>query len=201
MKKLISLSSLALALLLTAPAHAADDGAQTTAPAHAVDDSARLESVLRAIEATPSREQLEASIPNATQLLIEAANDTNRDLFTRLRATSLLINFETPESRSALVALTQSAEHEIRRMAYYILGRTFGTSPQHLDNNLIATLERGTRDAHPEVRAHTVRSLRWVKHPDADQLLHNIAQTHSDTELRDLAQITLERKTPASPSK
>lgn len=196
MKKLISLSTLALALLLTAPA-----GAQTSGQAQpSADDTARLESVLRAIEATPSREQLEAGIPHAAQLLIEAANDTDRDLFTRLRATSLLINFETPESRDALTALTQNTEHELRRMAYYILGRTFGTSPQHLNSNLIATLERGTRDAHPEVRAHTIRSLRWVKHPGADQLLQNVAQTHSDSELRELARITLERKTPASPS-
>lgn len=191
MKKLISITALLLATSLTLPANA-----QTTTPA---DDHARLESVLRAFEATPSRAQFEESIPDAEQLLIQAANDTKRDLFTRLRATSLLTNFETPASRDALIALTKNSEFELRRMSYYILGRTFGNSPEQLaDNNILAVLERGTRDEHADVRAHTVRSLRWVKSPAADKLLESIAADSKDTALRDLAQQTLNRKKPAA---
>ncbi len=195
MKKLITLTALILATSLALPANS-----QTTPT---VDDNARLESVLRAFEATPSREQLETNIPDAAQLLIQAANDSKRDLFTRLRATSLLTNFETPESRDALIALTKNSEFEIRRMAYYILGRTFGNSPeQPAASNILAVLEQGTRDEHADVRAHTVRSLRWIKSPDADKLLTAIAADSKDTALRDLAQHTLNRKNPtATPKK
>ncbi len=200
MKKLITITALLLATSLAIPANA--QTAQTTQATQTADDSARLESVLRAFEATPSREQLEANIPDASKLLIQAANDTKRDLFTRLRATSLLINFETPESRDALIALTKNSEFELRRMAYYILGRTFGASTEQLaGNNLMSVLEHGTRDKHPDVRAHTVRSLRWVKNPAADKLLESIAADSKDTALRDLAQQTLNRKTPAATKK
>lgn len=193
MKKLITITALLLATATALPA-----SAQTTQPA--ADNNARLESILRAFEATPSREQLEATIPDAAQHLIQAANDTNRDLFTRLRATSLLTNFQTPESLNALLTLTQNPEPELRRTAYYTLGRTFGNTPHHIDTTqLLNTLERGTRDPHPDVRTHTVRTLRWIQHPNANTLLTSIAQSSTDPALRDLAQLTLTRKTPTTP--
>lgn len=151
--------------------------------------------VLHAIDTVPTREALETAYPDARQRLMKACEDTSLRIYARHRAITLLSLYPTPQTRTFLEGLAVTApDPEIRKMAVYTLGRAFG-SPG--DAALVAFIERATQDEAPVVREWAVRSLRWIAHPAAESLLHELARVQHPT-LQAIAKRALRKRTPPS---
>jgi len=150
----------------------------------------RVETVLTNYEVVPDRKSVEEFIPNAQDEFIEAAKNQAGVIWTRQRAVSLLSLFPDARSFSALVDITGDANPEIRRMAYYTLGRGMAAvSPERV----VSQLEKGLKDKNQEVREWSVRGLRWVEHENAQRLLESLASS-SDEDLAKLAERALQKR-------
>lgn len=188
----------ALALLLSAsPAVAHDHATIGDHPGddHAVvdeqaDDDEAFEQMVQSIDILPDRETLEERWPDADERLIEMARDTDRTEFERWRATSLLGNFSGSEVEQTLLELTDDELPRVRAMAYYTLGTAF---LQEGDDELFSTLESGLDDDNERVPVQIVRSFGWTNHPEAIELLEQIAEDDSDEDLASHAERALQR--------
>lgn len=150
----------------------------------------RVETVLTNYEVVPDRKSVEEFIPNAQKEFIEAAKDEAGIIWTRQRATTLLSLFPNAESIQALTELTEDANPEIRRMAYYTLGRGMASVDAE---RVVALLEEGLSDSDEEVREWSVRGLRYVANDRAQRLLENIA-AGSNEELSSIATAALKKR-------
>lgn len=151
----------------------------------------RFEDMLRAVDVVPTRTLLEGTWSDSRERLMQAAGDTTLDMYPRLRALSMLGAFPEEGVRKYLIAQTNDANPDIRRTAYYTLGRTFGAPA---DDALIAELRRGLADEDENVRRHTILVLRWVEHPEVTSILTSLAKSHDDQTVRQLADQTLSRR-------
>ncbi len=153
--------------------------------------------VLRSIDTVPTRAQLDETWPDARARLMKAATDTDRNVYERHRAITLLSLYPDSKTRSALTELAASESAEIRKMAVYTAARTFGTPG---DANLVSFVRRFVRDDNPEVREWAVRGLRWVDHAQAREVLESVLAA-DDAALKPVARRALkkwvgERETP-----
>lgn len=148
--------------------------------------------MLRSIDTVPpSADALTARWADAEQRLIAAANNASLDRWPRQRAISLLSLFLTDVSRSALEALASSDEVDVRRLAVYTLGRGFG---QPGDAGLVTIIQDAVENGPPRVRDHAIRSLRWVDHSAALELLDVLRSTHAESSVRALAERTATKR-------
>lgn len=151
----------------------------------------RFERMLSAIDIVPSRSALDRQWPDAHKRLIQAATNDKRRGYTRNRAISLLSFFPAAGTRKTLRALCSHAAPEVRRIAVYTLGRTFGVPGTAA---LVKRIATATRDPQSDVRVFAVRALRWVRHPSAQRLLEALTRQRGDKSLRQLAARTLQRR-------
>jgi HEAT repeat protein len=163
----------------------------SVAAAHEGPHDDGFDSFLRAIDVVAPAQVLESRWSDVRERLMAAAADDSLDSYARVRATSILGNFPEKEVRTFLTGLTASTNVDVRRQAYYTLGRAFGDPG---DADLVAVLRQGVGDEVSEVREHCVRVLRWVGHQDAVRLLEEIAKSSSEQSLRELAALTLSRR-------
>lgn len=197
MKKLTAVfanvAAFALVLLVAAPAVAQSDthDAPKEDPIGSeVDpDDQAFRQMIRSIDLLPDREQLEQRWPDAAERLVEMAENEQNTVYERWRATSFLGNFVEPDIREALIGLTEDEHSRIRAKAYYVLGAAF---LEEGDDELLDRLVDGLEDESERVPVRIVRSLGWTDHPEAPELLEEIASS-SDEDLQPHAQRALER--------
>ena len=150
------------------------------------------EQMLRGIDTVPTRQAMEKRWPNVVKRLVEAGNQSSRDNYTRSRAISFLSFFSDVESvRPSLEQLLNDKKARIRGIAVYTLARTFGDPG---DNALVISIETSTNDSVRDVKTHAIRSLRWVRHPNAVQALKRLAKHAPEKSLRTLANRTLKKR-------
>ena len=146
-----------------------------------------MDAVLDSIDVVPTAAQLQAAWPDAQQRLIAVANDSSETQWHRVRAASMLVQFPSEQTKTALFALATDEDAEVRRAAAHTAARTFGSEG---GAELVTLLQGMLSDTDADVRSHVVRSLRWVDAPQAETVLRSI-----DTEeLRSLALRTLDRR-------
>lgn len=150
----------------------------------------RVETVLNNYEVVPERAELEAFIPDAQTRLIEAAKDEAGILWTRQRAISLLSLYPDARSMQVVMELTKSEHDEVRRMAYYTLGRGFGTVDTR---RAVEMLEQGLKDSNPKVREFAVRGLRYIATDNAQRILEKVAEG-GDESLAKVAEHALKKR-------
>lgn len=160
----------------------------TDADADADDEAFR--QIVRAIDVIPDPKQLEERFPDASQRLIDIAEDPEITTYERWRATSLMGNFTEPHVKQSLLGLTTDDHERIRAMAYYVLGAAF---LQEGDDELLDRLVDALDDDSDRVRARVVRSLGWTDHPDAVETLERILAKTDDDDIRGHAERALER--------
>ncbi|PKN54123.1 MAG: hypothetical protein CVU56_28250 [Deltaproteobacteria bacterium HGW-Deltaproteobacteria-14] len=149
-------------------------GIATSAAAAPPPDAAtqRFEQLLRSIDVTPSRADLDGAWPDARARLLAAAQEATRDDWTRIRAASILALYPDAGVRGALLALAADPRPAVRSTAIHTAARAFGVPG---DAALVAALEARLSDPDPDVREHALRGLRWVDHPAAERLLARLA--------------------------
>lgn len=180
-----ALGALALASLVwSAPAFAHHDDVFEVQGDHALDH------VLRTIDTVPDPAMLTAAIPDVQQRLIDAARDTNRSVYQRKRALTLLSSFPDAQTFWALEGFTTDDNASIRASAYYTLGRSFGAWENPM---LVQILSRGLADDDLFVKQMSVRALGWVHSEDASRLLEQLSQGGA-SDLQRLATYTSERR-------
>ena len=184
MKKTIQL--LLTALLLSASSVAVAEDAP----------DARFEVVLKALDVIPTRANLDAQFPDAQDRLIASATDESRSLYERQRAISLTSLYPNAKTQNFLTQLTASDDAEMRRIAYYTLGRAFGAIA---DDALVAVLGKGLSDKNAKVQQYTARALRYVQNERAAELLRGAASS-SDVTLASIAKRALEKRVRAAAS-
>ncbi|MFT5993093.1 MAG: hypothetical protein ACI82G_002094 [Bradymonadia bacterium] len=147
----------------------ASDPAEASAPVAEL----TISEVLNARHTVPTREQLEAGVPDAEGQLISVATNDEAAAWARQRAISLLSLYTTPASMQALGALTHSEDADVRAMSLYTLSRTFPDVGPQL---LVLRLELVARtDSDERVVGYAIRSLRWIDAPAADAALARLA--------------------------
>jgi len=144
---------------------------------------------ITAIDILLTREQMEERWPDASQRLIDVAENQEASEFERWRATSILTNFKEPHVKEALIGLTGDSVVRVRSMAYYVLGTNFLAEG---DDALFARLELGLQDENERVRAEVIRSFGWTDNTRAHQVLRQVA-SQTDHELQSTAERSLER--------
>jgi len=173
---------IALGLLMSSPVLAQDISDEEVAE--------RVKTVLTNYEVVPDRASLDEFIPNAQSEFIEAAKNPAGVIWTRQRAISLLSLYPDARSMQALSELTGDDNPEIRRMAYYTLGRGFGSVDA---DRAVSLLEKGLKDSNQKVREFSVRGLRYVASDRAQRLLEAVAQ-NSNQELASIAKSALKKR-------
>lgn len=149
--------------------------------------------VLRAIDVVPERASLEQAFPDVRDRLEAAARDGSRSTYERHRAVTLLLQYPDARTRAYLAALSKDSTQpaEVRKMAVYTYGRTFGDSSVPDVVRFVASF----LNDEPVVAQWAVRALRWVEHPEAAEILNRVAKTRPELEV--VARRAL-RKRPAS---
>jgi hypothetical protein len=109
-------------------------------------------------------------------------------------ATTLLSYNRTAEAARGLQTIAELPR--LRAFAVYTLARTFGESATP---ELVATVSGYLKDDSNDVRAWTIRGLRWMRHDDARKLLASLAQDAEQPELSKLAARSLDKWRPAAP--
>ncbi len=128
--------------------------------------------VLGAYDTVPTRTSLEAQCGDVRDRLESAATNRSLTLYARHRAITLTSWYPDSRTRGFLADLLDDTNPEIRRMAVYTLGRSFGRQADALlVAQLAGVIERDTR----LVAQWAVRALRWVDHEDAVRLLAALA--------------------------
>lgn len=146
-----------------------------------------LDAVLDSMDVIPTAAQLESIWPDARDKLIAVANDADETQWHRVRAASMLVQFPSPQTKTALLALASDTDVEVRRTAVHTVARTFGADG---GPELVLFLADKLDDPNADVRSHAVRALRWVDHPTAKVTLQSITAE----DLRPLALRTLDRR-------
>ncbi len=161
-------------------------------------DESALDRMLGNIEAVPTRVQMDRALDNPSAQLRQAAADSNRSVYQRQRAITLLSAYPDASTRAFLeaTAADTSLDVELRKLAMYTLGRAFGGNPT--DAKLAATVGTYVADGDPKMAAWAVRTLRWISHPDAGAILEKVA-AGSDANAR-LARRALSKRTDADSS-
>jgi HEAT repeat protein len=155
------------------------------------EDSESFERMLRSIDIVPRRQSLKKRWPDIVERLIRASRDAKRKGYTRSRAISLLSFFPEARVRTILKRLLRDGSGDVRRIAIYTLARTFGDPGSA---KLVDRVAHAIRDKEASVRTFALRSLRWIRHQRAVELLREVAETHKDRGLRRLATTTLKRR-------
>lgn len=146
--------------------------------------------VLLAYEAVPTAAGLVAAYPDARERLEAVAQDADRSMYERKRATTLMSLFADARARTFLEGLGATAENpRLRRTALYTLARTFGQRP---DAALVARVLAATKDADADVRHWAARSLRWVNDVAAVRELRQLEKS-PDRKLAGIARLALKR--------
>lgn len=180
-------AALCASLVSVTPA-LASEGAPVEAPA-----AERFEGLLQAIDVVPaSAAALLQAFPDIRARLESASLDAKRDEWTRQRAISFLSFFPDSASRDVLVRVAADVTPSLRALAIYTLGRTYGPQLTTLPPEVLAVLKRGLNDDRVEVQERTVRALRWVTDPQAENLLKLAMQR---APLKTLAAATLSKRT------
>ncbi len=151
----------------------------------------RLVAMLGAVDIVPTAEILARTVSDPREALIRTALQTRHSIWLRLRAISLLSFFVDMEVREVLEQLKDDPVPNIRGLALYSLGRTYG---ERADSRLFRSLSAGVLDAQHEVREYAVRALGWIRHPGAAPLLEQLWRTHPDRLMRRLAERSLRRR-------
>lgn len=165
-------------------------GASVPAFAQSAEDLTRIAPALLAIDTVPTRAELDAAFANPTAVLQAAALQTERTVYERKRAISLLSLYPVDDTQVFLASLMSDADPEIRGFAAYTAARTFGAAPNAA---LVATLELALQDSSVEVKKWALRGLRWVRAPRADALLAHYA-SQSDAELARVARSAAKKR-------
>ncbi len=144
-----------------------------------------INAALRAIDTVPSAEALLKATEDAPQLLAATAQNQEADEYTRTRAVSLLSMFPTASTRSLLLSISRvDPAPAIRDMAIYTVARTFGAPG---DEELVALLADAVFENNSaNSRDNAVRGLRWIDHPNAEELLAKLKESNEE-DLRQLA--------------
>jgi hypothetical protein len=153
-----------------------------------IPQSPAFENLLRAIDVVPpDAVALLKAFPDAQARLVGAAQNTERDMWARQRAISLLSFLPDDTTRRALAQLATDANADIRAASVYTLARTFGPVALQVHDDVVRVLDAALVDPSPEVRQKAVRGLRWVRDTRAVVLLDK-AQGRED--LKSLATAT-----------
>src|SRR5690554_2163604 len=165
MRSILTSILLALAIVMSAASPAL---AQHN---HILEADADFDDFVNTIDALPNAEVLQRW-PDAEQRLLDVATDADDTVFRRWRATSMLSNFESPQVRTALLALTSDPSEDLRSMALLVLGA------RHLgggDAEVLAAIDARLSDEDASVRADAVRALAYGEGPNITARLEAIA--------------------------
>ena len=176
--------------LAQSPAEGHHDHDHDVAADH-VDDDEAFDQMVRGIHTIPDRQLVEERFPDIADRLVDRATDQEATEFERWRATSMLGNFQKPHVQEALLELTGDELTRVRAMAYFILGAAF---LEEGEESVFETVEAGLEDSESQVQKRVIRSFQYTDHGPAIELLQNIAKSHDDEELREVAEHTLNRR-------